>query len=108
MEGALERGLAVQQPPAMVFIVGDRRVALSEVSAQYALYNMMLYAQVKGIGSCLRWTGQTIFDRSQAARGCLGLRRDEHILGMVELGYPAVTFRNKVAGRRLSLQWNGG
>ena len=31
----------------------------------------------------------------------------EHILAMVELGYPAVRFRNKVEGKTLSIAWNG-
>ena len=37
MESAIERGHAFHHPPALVFIVGDRRIALSEASAQYAL-----------------------------------------------------------------------
>ena len=53
MESTLERGHAFHHPAALVFIVGDKRIALSEARAQYALYNMILYAQVKGIGSCL-------------------------------------------------------
>jgi hypothetical protein len=30
---------------AMMFIIGDKKTPLSEASAQYALYNMVLYAQ---------------------------------------------------------------
>ena len=40
-------------PAAMVFVVGDARIALSEASAQAALDLMMLYAQVQGLGCCL-------------------------------------------------------
>jgi nitroreductase len=107
MEHSLGRGRTFDRPPAaIVFIVGDKRIALSEVSAQYALYNMILYAQAKGIGSRLKGPGQLFFDRSRAARECLSLHRHEHILGMLELGYPAVRFRNKVEGKTLSIQWN--
>jgi nitroreductase len=109
MEGDLERGGSFDKPPAAtVFIVGDKRVALSEVSAQYSLYNMILYAQVNGIGSRLRGTGPLFLDRSKAARKYLGLSKHEHILGMLELGYPAVKFRNKVEGKTFNIQWNGG
>jgi NAD-dependent dihydropyrimidine dehydrogenase PreA subunit/nitroreductase len=109
IEEAIERGRTLGSiPAAVVFIVGDRRIALSEASAQYALYNMILYAQAKGIGSCLRGTGQLLLDRFGAARRRLGLRKHEHILGTLMLGYPAVRFANKVEGKTLSVQWNEG
>jgi ferredoxin len=108
MEGDLERGRTFDTPPAvMIFVVGDRRIGLSEASAQYALYNMILYAQAKGIGSRLKGTGPIMLDRSRGARECLGLQKQEHILGTLELGYPVVTFRNKVQGKTMSIQWNG-
>jgi NAD-dependent dihydropyrimidine dehydrogenase PreA subunit len=107
MERALERGYAFHLPAAMVCIVGDKRIALSGPSAHYALYNMILYAQAKGIGSRLRGTGEIVLDRSRAARRCLGLQKYEHILGMLELGYPAVEFANKVQGKAFPIQWNG-
>ena len=108
MESGLERGHAFHHPAAFVFIVGDKRVPLSEASAQYALYNMVLYAQVKGIGSCLWGAAEIFLDRSKVARKRLGLQKHEHILGALGLGYPAVKFRNKVEGRTLSIQWNDG
>jgi nitroreductase/NAD-dependent dihydropyrimidine dehydrogenase PreA subunit len=108
MESALERGYAFHRPPVIVFIVGDKRIALSEASTQYALYNMVLYAQAKGIGSCLWGAAEILLDRNKAARKRLGLGKHEHILGALGLGYPAVKFVNKVGGKTLSIQWNGG
>jgi nitroreductase/NAD-dependent dihydropyrimidine dehydrogenase PreA subunit len=108
MESALERGHAFHHPPALVFIVGDKRIALSEASAQYALYNMILYAQAKGIGSSLWGSAPTFLDRSKAVRERLGLQKHEHILGALGLGYPAVKFANKVEGKTLDIQWNDG
>jgi nitroreductase/NAD-dependent dihydropyrimidine dehydrogenase PreA subunit len=108
MESAIERGHAFHHPPALVFIVGDRRIALSEASAQYALYNMILYAQARGIGSCLWGAAQIFIDRSKDARQRLALRKHEHILGALGLGYPAVRFANKVEGKAMGIQWNGG
>jgi nitroreductase len=109
IEEAIERGRTLGSiPAAVVFIVGDQRIALSEASAQYALYNMILYAQAKGIGSCLRGTGQLLLDRFGAARRRLGLRKHEHMLGTLMLGYPAVRFANKVEGKTLDIQWNDG
>lgn len=109
MEGDLERGRTFEHPPPVtVFIAGDRRIGLSEASAQYALYNMILYAQTKGLGSRLKGTGQIFLDRNRAARRRLGLQKHEHILGTVEMGYPGVRFRNKVEGKTMKIRWNTG
>ena len=106
MKRALERGRSYETPPAaMVFVVGDRRIPLSEASAHYALYTMILCAQARGLGSRIQSAGPMSLDRSRAARRSLGLHRREHILGTLELGWPAVRFKNKVAGKSMSMQW---
>ncbi len=103
-----ERTHDLFNPAAMVFIVGDRRIAFSEASAQAALDHMTFYAQVQGVGSCLWGAGEIILDRNRAARERLGLQRQERILGILLLGYPAVKFVNKVEGRTMSIQWVAG
>jgi len=108
MESTLERVPPFHRPPAVVLIVGDPRVGLSEASAHYALHNMILYAQAKGVGSCLWGSAQIFLDRNREVRKRLGLQRHERILGALGLGYPGVRFRNKVAGKTLPIQWNGG
>jgi nitroreductase/NAD-dependent dihydropyrimidine dehydrogenase PreA subunit len=108
LEGAVHRGSAFDHPAAIVFIVGDKRIPLSVDSAQYALANMSFYAQLKGIGPCLWGNGPIFMDRSRAARRLLGLQRRERIFGALFLGYPAIRFRNKVEGREMPIQWNGG
>ncbi|MBN1401380.1 MAG: nitroreductase family protein [Anaerolineae bacterium] len=105
MEHTLAVGGDVVKPAATVFLVGDRRVALGLESASYALYNMILYAQAHGIGSRLRGTGGIVLDKSRVARRRLGLGRHERIFGELELGYPAVRFRNKVRGKALPVTW---
>jgi len=108
METALARGYTFHRPAAIVFVVGDRRIGLSVESAHYALYNMILYAQAKGIGTCLLGPSRLFLDRRRAVRKRLCLPRHEHILGRLLIGYPAVRFRNKVEGKRMRIQWNGG
>lgn len=108
MEAAIKRGYNFPVAPAIVFIVGDKRIALSEASAHYALYNMILYAQTKAIGSRLRGQGLIVYDRNKTARQRLRLSKNENILGMLELGYSAVRFRNKVTGKTLPIRWNAG
>lgn len=108
IEHGLKTGRAFDSlPAALVFVVGDRRIILSEASAQYALYNMILFAQAKGIGSRINGGIPLTLDRSKRARQCLGLQKQEHILAALELGYPAVRFRNKVEGKSLHITWNG-
>jgi NAD-dependent dihydropyrimidine dehydrogenase PreA subunit/nitroreductase len=106
-EHVIARGYTLHKPPAMVFVVGEKWVAHSEASAQYYLYNMILYAQAKGLGCCLWGGGKLLLDRSKVARQRLGLRRGEHILGIVVLGYPGVQFANKVEGKSLPIRWAG-
>jgi ferredoxin len=103
-----ERRHDLFNPAAMVFIVGDRRIAFSEASAQAALDHITFYAQVQGVGSCLWGAGEIILDRNRTARERLGLQRREYILGILLLGYPAVKFVNKVEGRTMSIKWVGG
>jgi hypothetical protein len=108
LEGALHRGRAYDSRPAViVFVVGDRRIPLSLESAQYALYNMCLYAQTKGIGSRILVGNQMFMDRSSALRSALALGRHERICGTLGLGHPSVRFRNKVTGKTLPVRWNG-
>jgi NAD-dependent dihydropyrimidine dehydrogenase PreA subunit/nitroreductase len=106
-EHVIARGYTLHKPPAIVFVVGEKWVAHSEASAQFYLYNMMLYAQASGLGCCLWGGGKMLLDRSRAARESLGMQREEHILGIVVLGYPAVQFANKVEGKTLPIRWNG-
>ena len=109
VEEGIKRGHAFSSPPAaMVFIIGEKRIPLSDASAQYALANMIYYAQAKGIGSCLCGNGPLIFDKSKKIKNRLKLQRREHILGALFLGYAAVKFTNKVDGKTMPMQWNSG
>jgi len=106
IESALERGYSFNHPAAMIFVVGDKRIPLSEASAQYALSNMIYYAQAKGLGSCLWGNGPIFISRNRTARTLLGLQKRERIFGSLLIGVPDVKFRNRVEGRSLKIQWN--
>ncbi len=109
VDNAIKRRHAFSSPPAaMVFIVGDKRIPLSDASAQYALANIIYYAQAQGIGSCLCGNGPLFFDKNGKIRKSLKLQKRENILGALFLGYPAVKFANKVNGKAMPIQWNGG
>jgi len=107
IEHAIRRKSGLKsKPAAVILIIGDKRIPLSLESAQYALYNMDLYAQSKGI-ACRNLVGnQGVINRSREFRKKIGLNNHEKIFGTITLGYPATKFRNKVTGKRLPLQWN--
>jgi nitroreductase/NAD-dependent dihydropyrimidine dehydrogenase PreA subunit len=106
VEEAVKRGHAFSSmPTAMVFIVGEKRIPLSDASAQYALSNMIYFAQSQGIGSCLSGNGPLFFDKDKEVRKHLKLHRRENILGALFLGYPVIKFANKVVGKAMAIQW---
>jgi nitroreductase len=107
LKSAIKRNRGFKsRPAAVILIVGNRRVPLSLASAQYALYNMDLYAQTKGF-ACRNLVGnQMILNRSRRFRNAIGLKKKEKIQGTLLVGYPAVRFRNKVAGKKMHIQWN--
>jgi nitroreductase/NAD-dependent dihydropyrimidine dehydrogenase PreA subunit len=109
IEAAIQQGHAFHSmPTALIFIVGNKKVPLSDVSAQYALANMMYYAQVKGVGICLWANGPLFIDKHREARRHLGIAPGERIFGAMYMGYPVIRFSNKVSGKTMAIQWNGG
>lgn len=96
------------RPPVIVFIVGDKAIPLSVESAQYALYNIDLYAQAKGLGCNILVGSQGIVNRDKGIMKRLGIGKNEMIFGMMSVGYPSVSFLNKTEGRQLPVQWNTG
>ena len=92
------------RPAAIILIVGDYRVPLSLESAQYALYNIDLYAQVKGLACRNLGGNQRVLNRNKKFRKELELKKHEKIFGTLTLGYPAVKFRNKVNGKQIPIQ----
>jgi nitroreductase len=109
LERSLEHECAYPNlPPIFVFVVGDKRIPLMIESAQYVLYNMMLAAQVRGLG-CRNLVGNQMFlTKNKRVRRMLGIRKHERIFGFMGLGYPAVKFSNKFQGRDMPVQWNAG
>jgi len=107
LQASLESGKGYKcMPPAIIFIVGSKRIPLSLESAQYLLYNMDLYARSKGLG-CRNLVGnQFFFNHSRLIRRTLGIGGGEKIFAAFGIGYPLKKFNNKVQGRELFVQWN--
>jgi NAD-dependent dihydropyrimidine dehydrogenase PreA subunit/nitroreductase len=109
LETAVKRGRGYEcRPPALVCVVGDRRVPLSLESAQYLLYTMTLSAQVRGLG-CRNLVGnQMIFNKNAEIRRLLRLKPHEKIFAIAGFGHPSIRFKNRVPGKRMNIQWNDG
>ncbi len=107
IESVLSRGAAFSSnPAAFIIVVGNKKIPLAEASAQYALANMMYFAQIKGVGACL-WGNAPIFlDKDKLTRQRLGLEKHERIYGALYMGYSAIKFSNKVTGKTLPIKWN--
>ncbi len=94
------------KPAAIIMIIGDKRTPLSLESAQYALYNIDLCAQTRGL-ACRNLVGnQIVISRNKKFRRLAGLKPGEKIFGTLTLGYPAIKFRNKVTGKKPMIQWD--
>jgi ferredoxin len=94
------------KPSSIIMIVGDKRTPFSKESAQYAIYNIDLYAQSKGIACSSLVGNQMVLNKNKEFRKLIGLDKNESIFGSIAMGYSAVRFRNKVLGEKMQIQWN--
>lgn len=106
IERTLNRGSIFQNAPALIILTADKRISHTELSAQYSLYNMALYSQTLGIGSCISGARKSILSRNKKAKKLLNLQAHKDIQGILFLGYSDINFTNKVEGIRLKIQWN--
>lgn len=106
IERTLKRGSIFQSAPALIILTADKRISHTELSSQYSLYNMALYSQTLGIGSCISGAGKSILSRNKIAKKLLNLQVHKEIQGILFLGYSDVSFKNKVEGIRPKIQWN--
>ena len=97
----------VLRPPAIIYIIGKKDTPLSLESAQYAAYNMDLYARTLGL-ACRNLTGNNmLINRSAKTRKTLGIKGNESIYAALAVGFQAKKFRNKITGRQMPSSWNG-
>jgi len=83
---------------ALIIVIGDSRIRYTELSAQYFLYNMQLYAKTLGIGSRPSGGGKYFLAGSDAAKKILDIPRHKSIQAILFLGYPSIQYVNKAEG----------
>ncbi len=106
IERTLKRGNIFQNAPALIILLADSRIPHTELSCQYALYNISLYAQSLGLGTCISGAGKMVLSKNKKIRRLLGIPYNKRIMGILFLGYPDVKFPNKVEGIEPKIQWN--
>jgi NAD-dependent dihydropyrimidine dehydrogenase PreA subunit len=108
LEESMKLGKAYSNPPpVIVLLLGRKDLPLSIESAQYILFNMILYGMTKGIGCRLLVGNQMFLNNNIKLKKRIGIDKKERIYGTLGMGYPSVKFRNKVTGRQFPIQWNG-
>jgi nitroreductase len=106
LERSIAGGRIVYRAPALIALIGNERVPLTVISAQYHLYNMILYAECCGLGTCLMDSVKIAFSAHAGLRRLLGVPRGMTVVGALLLGYPRDKVLNKPDGQRMTIWWN--
>ncbi|NIM91491.1 MAG: hypothetical protein GTO17_11150 [Candidatus Aminicenantes bacterium] len=83
---------------ALIILVADPRIKLTELSAQFFLYNIQLYAKTLGIGSRQSNGGKYFLANDKKAKKILEIPKNKKIQAVLFLGYPSIKYSNKVEG----------
>ncbi len=106
LENSIKDGLIVYDAPAMIMLIGDKKEVLTETSAQYHLYNIILYCESIGLGTCLMDSIKIAVSAKKRLRRMLNLPKKLSILGGVLIGYPEEKIINKAEGMSMKYSWN--
>lgn len=102
-----ERGQIVKDnTQALILMLGNKRVPVTESSAQYYLSNMLLFCEVSGLGSCLMDSLKIVINSSKLTREKLHIPKGLKILGVLAVGYPEEKIMNIPEGYHMKVGWN--
>jgi nitroreductase/Pyruvate/2-oxoacid:ferredoxin oxidoreductase delta subunit len=93
---------------ALVLLVGNRRVPVTEDSAQYLLATMIIFAESLRVGSCLMDSVKMAVNWSAKGRKRLRIPNGLRVLGVLSLGYSDEKIVNIPRGYVPKVQWNCG
>ena len=91
-----------QGAPAVVMITGPASIALSKVNSDYALMQLMILAEERGLGTCI---SGYIDGYSKDIGRFLGLPKNDRVFCGAMIGYPADTFPKYVTRRDSVIEW---
>ena len=93
---------------ALILLVGNRRVPVTESSAHYLLSTMIIFAESLGVGSCLMDSVKIALNWNVRTRKKLRIPRKWSVLGVLALGYSNEKIVNIPRGYMPRVQWNCG
>jgi nitroreductase len=97
-----------QGTQALILLVGNKRVPVTESSAQYLLSTMIIFAESLGVGSCLMDSVKIALNWNSRIRKRLKIPRKSNVLGVLALGYSDEKIVNIPRGYMPRVQWNYG
>jgi nitroreductase len=91
--------------PVAIIVHSRNPVPTPAEDCVLAAYNIVLMAQVLGLGSCFVSLAQSAINGSRKCKILLGMRRSDRVHAVVVLGYPAVDFQRAVPRERQEATW---
>ena len=90
---------------ALVVLVGNKKAAVTESSAQYLLATMIIFAESIGIGSCLMDSIKIVMNLNRKLRKEIHIAGGNKVLGVLALGHSAEKIVNIPRGYELNIRW---
>ncbi|OHD75234.1 MAG: hypothetical protein A2177_13655 [Spirochaetes bacterium RBG_13_68_11] len=107
MEHSWSGGGILYDAPALVVLTGSRKTPLTELSAQFCLSAMILYAESLGLATCLMDSVKIGVNAIGALRRLLGMPRGHSVLGALHVGHPAHRVCNATPSISLPVRFAG-
>jgi nitroreductase/NAD-dependent dihydropyrimidine dehydrogenase PreA subunit len=104
MEHSFADGGTLYNAPALVVLTGSRRTPMTELSAQFCLSNMILYAESLGLATCLMDSVKIGVNALGGLRKLLRIPRGHAVVGALHVGHPAYKVWNKAASVSLPVR----
>jgi nitroreductase/NAD-dependent dihydropyrimidine dehydrogenase PreA subunit len=91
---------------ALILLIGDKKVPMTEISAQYDMANMILFCEASGLGSCLMDSLKIVLNNTRSLKNRLHIPRRFKILCVLAVGYPEEKILNLPEGPRMKTGFN--
>lgn len=104
MEHGGLNGVIHENTQAIILVIGNRKLAVTESSGHYMLASMMYMAEMLKIGTCLMDSIYLTFRNNKKLRKRFGISED--VLGAMIIGYSNENIVNIPKGYQVSYSWN--
>jgi nitroreductase len=108
MEHSFSGGGTLYNAPALVILTGSRKTPMTELSAQFCLSNMVIYAESLGLATCLMDSVKIGVNAMGPLARRLGIPRGHAVVGAMHIGHPRYRVWNKTASLSLPVRFAGG